>query len=100
VIQPDEVVAVLRLPRAEESWEAVIFSGLIPFLGAGGVLYLLWRAVRSNPENDLPPEERLGAGWVHGLPPAEQPASKPGPEQNPGQDPEQKKEGGPKGPPS
>jgi hypothetical protein len=96
MIQPNEVAAVLHLPRAEESWEAVIFSGLIPFLGAAGVLYLLWHAVRSNPENDLPPEERLGADWVHGLPPSADPA----PEQNPKPDPGQKKEGGPKGPPS
>jgi hypothetical protein len=96
MIQPNEVVAVFQLPRAEESWEAVMFSGLIPFLGAVGVLYLLWRAVRSNPENDLPPEERLGADWVHGLPPAPDPT----PEQKPGQDAGPKKEGGPKGPPS
>ncbi|HEX4751281.1 MAG TPA: hypothetical protein VH268_00165 [Solirubrobacterales bacterium] len=96
MIQPDSVAAVIRLPRAEESWEAVIFSGLIPFLGAAAVLALLWRAIKSNPENDLPPEERLGANWVHGVPPGDDPAAEENPEQNPGQE----KEGGPEGPPS
>jgi len=95
MIQPDSVVAVIRLPRAEESWEAVIFSGLIPFLGAVAVLALLWRAIKSNPENDLPPEERVGGNWVHGVPPADDPAAA----QNPAQNHPQKKGGGPEGPP-
>lgn len=96
MIQSDTVVAGIRLVRAEESWEAVIFSGLIPFLGAVAVLALLWRAIKSNPENDLPPEERLGADWVHGVPPPGHPAAVQEPDQNPGQE----KEGGPEGPPS
>ena len=83
MIQPDELAAVIRIPRAEESSIAIIVGGVIPFLGAGAVIWLLWRAVRSNPENDLPPEERPGYGWVHGVPPEEA-----------------KKEGGPEDPPS
>jgi len=91
MIQPDELVAVIRLPRAEESSVAVIVGGLIPFAGAAAVIWLIWHAVRSNPENDLPPEERPGAGWVHGVPPPDHPLA---------EEQEGKKEGGPEGPPS
>jgi hypothetical protein len=98
MIHAGTVLAGIVLVRATESWEAVIFSGLIPFIGAVAVLALIWRAIKSNPENDLPPEERVGAGWVHGLPPAKDPAAVP--EQRPEQNQQQKEEGGPKGPPS
>ena len=93
MIQSAEIGAAIRLVRAEESWEAPLFGGLIPFVGAGAVIWLLWRAVKSNPENDLPPEERLGHGWVHGVPPEDHPLA---------QDPRRrgKKEGGPEDPPS
>lgn len=86
---PDLLLAALALPRAEESSIAVIVGGVIPFLGAGAVIWLLWRAVKSNPENDLPPEERPGYGWVHGVPPEDDPSA-----------PRAKKEGGPEDPPS
>jgi hypothetical protein len=56
VISPDAAVAAIRLVRAEEAWEPVIFGGMIPIIGAGGIAFILWRAVRSNPEND-PPED-------------------------------------------
>ncbi len=97
---PDLLAAALALPRAEESSIAVIVGGVIPFLGAGAVVWLLWRAVRSNPENDLPPEERLGHGWVHGVPPEGHPLAR-GPDA--AEEPEAeraKKEGGPEDPPS
>jgi uncharacterized membrane protein len=38
--------------RAEEAWEPVLFGGMIPIIGALAVLYLIWRAVKDNPEND------------------------------------------------
>jgi hypothetical protein len=58
MIQPEMVTAGVRIVRAEESWIPVLFGGMIPIVGAGGVFWLIWRAVRDNPENDLPPEER------------------------------------------
>jgi hypothetical protein len=95
VIAPDELAALIRLPRAEESSVAVIAGGAIPFLGAAAVIWLLWRAVKSNPENDLPPEERLGHDWVHGVPPEGHPLA-----QDPATAEAAKKEGGPEDPPS
>lgn len=100
MVQPGELAALIRIPRAEESSIAIIVGGVIPFLGAGAVIWLLWRAVRSNPENDLPPEERLGAGWVHGIPPEGHPlAQDPDAAEEPAAV-EAKKEGGPEDPPS
>ena len=96
MIQPAEITAAIRVVRAEESWEAPLFGGLIPFIGAGAVIWLLWRAVKSNPENDLPPEERLGHGWVHGVPPEGHPLA----EDPAADDDAAKKEGGPEDPPS
>jgi hypothetical protein len=95
VIAPAEIDGAIRLVRAEESWEAPLFGGLIPFIGAGAVIWLIWRAVKSNPENDLPPEERLGHDWVHGVPPEGHPLA-----QDPVADETAKKEGGPEDPPS
>lgn len=57
MIAPDSIAAALHLVRAEEAWEPVLLGGMIPILGAGGIAFVLWRAIRSNPEND-PPEER------------------------------------------
>jgi hypothetical protein len=62
---------------------------------------LIWRAVKSNPENDLPPEERPGAGWVHGVPPEGHPlAEQFAAEEAAKAEEEAKKEGGPEDPPS
>jgi hypothetical protein len=38
--------------RAEEAWEPVIFGGMIPILGALGVFFLIWYAVREPAEKD------------------------------------------------
>jgi hypothetical protein len=35
---------------AAEAWEPVIFGGLIPILGAAGIGFLIWYAVREKPE--------------------------------------------------
>jgi hypothetical protein len=101
VLVPDIAVAAIGLPRAEESSIAVIVGGLIPFVGAMAVVWLLWRAVRSNPENDLPEDERLGAGWVHGVPPEGHPLAAQAKAEAEAEKAERaKKEGGPEDPPS
>ncbi len=81
----DTVTAAVRLVTAAESWIPAVFAGFIPAIGAGGVFWLLWRAVRSNPENDPPPEGAPAPGEV--------PAAAGAPS-------EAKKEGGPESPPS
>jgi len=43
--------------RAEEAWEPVLLGGLIPILGALAIAYIIWRAVRDNPENDEKPRD-------------------------------------------
>jgi hypothetical protein len=58
MIQPDAVDAAIRIVRAEEAWEPVLFGGMIPILGALAVVYLIWHAVKENPENDPPPDEQ------------------------------------------
>jgi hypothetical protein len=58
MIQPDTVAAAIRIVRAEEAWEPVLFGGMIPIVGALAIVYLIWRAVKNNPEDELPPEER------------------------------------------
>lgn len=60
MIQADAVAAGIRIVRAEEAWEPVLFGGLIPIIGAGGVFWLIWRAVRDNPENDEPKDKEGG----------------------------------------
>jgi hypothetical protein len=58
MIQPDAVAAAIRIVRAEEAWEPVLFGGMIPIVGAVAVVWLIWKAVKDNPEDDLPPEDR------------------------------------------
>ena len=101
MLSPDIAAAAIRLPRGEESSIAVIVGGVIPFVGAGAVIWLLWRAVGSNPENDLPPEERLGAGWDHGVPPEGHPLAAQAKAEADAEAAERtKKEGEPEDPPS
>lgn len=42
----------LLIGRAEEAWQPVLLGGLIPILGALGIGFLLWYAVRQKPEDD------------------------------------------------
>jgi hypothetical protein len=57
MIGPDAIVAGarltagIRLPRAEEAWEPVLFGGMIPVIGAGAVLWLIRHATKE-PEVD------------------------------------------------
>jgi hypothetical protein len=58
VIHPEAIAAGarltagLRLPRAEEAWEPVLFGGMIPIIGAGGVLWLIRWAIKDPPEHN------------------------------------------------
>jgi hypothetical protein len=57
MIQAEAVAAGIRIVRAEEAWEPVLLGGLIPIIGAGGVLWLIRYAIKDPPEHnkDLPP---------------------------------------------
>jgi hypothetical protein len=59
MIQPDTVAAGIRLVRAEEAWEPVLFGGMIPIIGALAVVWLIRWAIKDPPEHnkDLPPED-------------------------------------------
>ncbi len=65
MIAPDALAAALRvtgevrLVRAEEAWEPVLFGGMIPIIGALAVLWLIRYAIKDPPEHnkDLPPED-------------------------------------------
>jgi hypothetical protein len=46
------LTADLRLPRAEEAWEPVLFGGMIPIIGAVGVLWLIRYAIKDPPEHN------------------------------------------------
>ena len=56
------VTAEVRLARAEEAWEPVLFGGMIPIIGALAVFWLIRYAIKDPPEHnkDLPPEDELG----------------------------------------
>jgi hypothetical protein len=48
-----EVLAIaVLLVRAEEAWEPVLFGGMIPILGALAIVFIIYRAVRDNDEDD------------------------------------------------
>jgi hypothetical protein len=53
------LIADVRLPRAEEAWEPVLFGGMIPAIGAGAVLWLIRYAIKDPPEHnkDLPDDD-------------------------------------------
>jgi hypothetical protein len=59
MIQPDTVTAGIRLVRAEEAWEPVLFGGLIPILGAGAIFALIRYAIKEPPEEKKGPEDEL-----------------------------------------
>ncbi|MBS1861313.1 MAG: hypothetical protein JSS68_06315 [Actinobacteria bacterium] len=59
MIGPDTAAAGIRLVRAEEAWQPVLLGGMIPIVGALGVLWLIRYAIKDPPEHnkDLPPED-------------------------------------------
>jgi hypothetical protein len=52
MIAPETVAAGIRIVRAEEAWEPVLLGGLIPIIGAGGVLWLIRYAIKDPPEHN------------------------------------------------
>jgi uncharacterized protein (DUF2062 family) len=65
MIQPDTLTAGIRLVRAEEAWEPVLFGGMIPILGAGAIFALIRYAIKEPPEkrkegeSEDPPSDSL-----------------------------------------
>ena len=47
---------------AQEAWEPVLFSGLIPLLGVGAVIWLIVWAVKEPPEKEGPEDEYTPPG--------------------------------------
>jgi hypothetical protein len=46
------IEAALHLVRAEEAWEPVLLGGLIPILGALAIFFVIFLAVRDNPNDE------------------------------------------------
>ena len=59
MIQPDTVSAAIRIVRAEEAWEPVLFGGMIPILGALAIVWLIRYAIEEPPEEKKGPEDEL-----------------------------------------
>jgi hypothetical protein len=61
MIQPDTITAGIRIVRAEEAWEPVLFGGMIPILGALAVVWLIRYAIKDPPDHnkDLPGEDQI-----------------------------------------
>lgn len=57
MIHPEVITAGVRLVRAEEAWEPVLFGGLIPILGAGAIFALIRYAIKEPPEEKGPEDE-------------------------------------------
>jgi len=62
MISPEMVSAGVRIVRAEEAWEPVLLGGLIPIIGALGVLWLIRYAIKEPPEHnkDVEPGDDQG----------------------------------------
>ncbi len=59
MIPPDTLTAGIRIVRAEEAWQPVLFGGMIPILGAGAVFALIRYAIKDPPEDKKGPEDEL-----------------------------------------
>ena len=57
MIQPDTIAAGIRIVRAEEAWEPVLFGGMIPILGALAIFWLIRYAIKEPPEEQDGKEE-------------------------------------------
>ena len=57
MIPPDALTAGVRIVRAEEAWEPVLFGGMIPILGAGAIFWLIRYAIKEPPEDEQGPED-------------------------------------------
>ena len=58
MIAPEAIDAAIRIVRAEEAWEPVLFGGMIPIAGALAIVWLIRYAIKDPPENDPPEDER------------------------------------------
>ena len=61
MIAPDTIAAGIRIVRAEEAWEPVLFGGMIPILGAGAILWLIRYAIKEPPEHNKGREDDIAA---------------------------------------
>jgi hypothetical protein len=59
MIQPDAITAGIRIVRAEEAWEPVLFGGMIPILGAGAIFWLIRYAIKEPPEEKGPEDDQI-----------------------------------------
>jgi hypothetical protein len=59
MIQPDTVAAGIRIVRAEEAWEPVLFGGMIPILGALAIVWLIRYAIKEPPEDKGPEDDQI-----------------------------------------
>jgi hypothetical protein len=56
------LTAGIRIVRAEEAWEPVIFGGMIPIIGAGAIFWLIRYAIKAPPEDDPPGDDQAPPG--------------------------------------
>ena len=54
MIQPDTLTAGIRIVRAEEAWQPVLFGGMIPIVGAGAIFWLIRWAIKEPPDDEGP----------------------------------------------
>jgi hypothetical protein len=59
MIGPDTVAAAIRIVRAEEAWEPVLFGGMIPILGALAIVWLIRWAIKEPPEEEPPGDDQI-----------------------------------------
>ncbi|MBS1679468.1 MAG: hypothetical protein JST08_19005 [Actinobacteria bacterium] len=59
MLPPETVTAGIRLARAEEAWQPVLFGGMIPIVGAGAIFWLIRWAVKEPPEEKGPEDDQL-----------------------------------------
>jgi hypothetical protein len=57
MIPPDTLTAGIRIVRAEEAWQPVLFGGMIPIVGAGAIFALIRYAIKEPPEEKGPEDE-------------------------------------------
>jgi hypothetical protein len=59
MIHPEAITAGIRLVRAEEAWQPVLFGGMIPILGAGAIFWLIRYAIKEPPEDKGPEDDEM-----------------------------------------
>jgi hypothetical protein len=54
MIHLEVITAGIRLVRAEEAWEPVLFGGMIPIIGALAIFWLIRYAIKEPPDEKGP----------------------------------------------